>query len=187
MLSNLKSMCKEMTDQGILIVAAAGNVCQGIAFPSSFDDVISVGAVDKCCCRYEKSAIAPTVDISAPGCSVFTTTIRSEGRNYQEAYTSVNGTSIAAPIVTGTLALAIAYLKYNGKPYASKDLRIMLRETAHSLEDNPLILSEAQKVIRTYKLNKFDPSMTPQKAMPWIYGAGIVRADRLMEKITQTF
>src|SRR3989344_4378104 len=68
--SELETLCNKVSDAGILLVASAGNVSQGITFPSAFDDVLSVGAVDKSYMRYKKSAIAPTVNISAPGCAV---------------------------------------------------------------------------------------------------------------------
>jgi subtilisin family serine protease len=107
--SSLQSAIVRARDAGILFVAAAGNETQNIdatpSYPAAYnvDNVISVGAVD-----VDTGGIAsfsnfgPTnVHIGAPGTSITSTYTGSN-------YASLDGTSMAAPHVTGVLALMSA-------------------------------------------------------------------------------
>jgi len=92
---------------GIIFVAAAGN--DGLSTDSSptypadylFDNLISVGASD----RYDRLATfsnygAGSVHLLAPGVSIYSTWDTSNS-----AYKTLDGTSMAAPYVTGAFAL----------------------------------------------------------------------------------
>ena len=95
---------------GVLFVAAAGNDRndndQFPMYPTSFDldNIISVAAMD----RVERLATfsnfgATTVDVAAPGVEIFSTWIGSD-----TDYNTIQGTSMAAPHVTGIAALVFA-------------------------------------------------------------------------------
>nr|WP_245573407.1 type VII secretion-associated serine protease mycosin [Amycolatopsis benzoatilytica] len=86
-----------------LVVAAAGNAQKDASgelpsYPAAYDGVLGVGAVDIDGARMSGSQIGPYVDLVAPGAKVLTTT-RAGGHAY------VDGTSFAAPFVSGTAAL----------------------------------------------------------------------------------
>ncbi|RSD11950.1 type VII secretion-associated serine protease mycosin [Amycolatopsis eburnea] len=86
-----------------LVVAAAGNAQKDTSgelpsYPAAYPGVLGVGAVDIDGARLAGSQIGPYVDIVAPGAKVLTTT-RAGGHAY------VDGTSFAAPFVSGTAAL----------------------------------------------------------------------------------
>ncbi|WP_039922731.1 type VII secretion-associated serine protease mycosin [Amycolatopsis decaplanina] len=86
-----------------LVVAAAGNTQRDAAtelpsFPAAYDGVLGVGAVDIDGARMSGSQIGRYVDLVAPGAKVLAST-RAGGHAYAD------GTSYAAPFVSGTAAL----------------------------------------------------------------------------------
>ncbi|HHI94659.1 MAG TPA: hypothetical protein ENK04_14305 [Gammaproteobacteria bacterium] len=95
-------------DAGVLFVAAAGNESNNNdrtpSYPADYDlpNVISVAATDDADTLAGFSNFgANSVDLGAPGVSILST-VRNNG------YASFNGTSMAAPHVTGVAALVIA-------------------------------------------------------------------------------
>ncbi len=88
---------------GVVVVGAAGN--DGIddpVYPASFPEAISVSAVDMDGYLADYSNHNEDVDITAPGSEIVTTAMNS-------GYASVSGTSFAAPIVSGILALKLSH------------------------------------------------------------------------------
>ena len=91
------------TSLGVIVVAASGNDGTNEAFyPAAFDTTISVSAVGQDTLVAEYSNFGDTIDISAPGTEIVTTTINN-------GYGTVSGTSFAAPQVAGVLALMLSY------------------------------------------------------------------------------
>lgn len=86
-------------ENGMLIVAAAGNNSSScLSYPAAYDDVISVAALDPGFSLAGFSNYGDGLDICAPGVSIFSTL--PNGR-----YGYMSGTSMAAPQVTGALAM----------------------------------------------------------------------------------
>ena len=127
-------------NHGVSVCAAAGN--SGIreyTYPASYENVISVAAVDNNNKRARFSTRNDLLTISAPG-------IQIESTSWLGDYVRMSGTSMSTPHVAGTLAL----------------------------------------------FNSIDQSLTPQRAKevasataqqlgkPDDYGAGLVRADRVV-------
>lgn len=97
--------------QGILSVAAGGNgeVVNGIlqdttapSWPSDYDKVLSVVAIDSNNRHPDKFDHNQYKDIAAPGIDILTTSYR--GEEYERA----DGTSLATPIVSGIAAMLFA-------------------------------------------------------------------------------
>ncbi|TMW70996.1 S8 family peptidase [Alteribacter natronophilus] len=115
-------------DEGLLVVAAAGNSGNRggnnntVGYPAAYDSVIAVAAVDQNNNRATFSSTGPAVEISAPGVNVLSTT---PGDNYA----SYNGTSMASPHVAGVAAQV-----WQAKPGLSNtELRQLLNDTAVNL------------------------------------------------------
>ncbi|OAH53850.1 hypothetical protein AWH48_11295 [Domibacillus aminovorans] len=89
---------------GIIVVAAAGNEAlkgNPIEYPASYENVISVGAVNNKKTRASFSSYNSYVDVTAPGEGVYT------AAPFQR-YEYVNGTSFSTPITAGILSIAKA-------------------------------------------------------------------------------
>jgi thermitase len=85
--------------KGILLVAASGNTgSEGVLYPARYPQVIAVAATDRNNDHPSFSTYGPEVDVAAPGVQVYTTAL---GGGYSQR----NGTSFAAPHISGLAAL----------------------------------------------------------------------------------
>lgn len=121
---------------GKLVVAAAGN--QGtdeLTFPAAFTNVVGVGAVDGGGVRASYSNIGPSVDLVAPGgdasrdanldnsADVVVSTWGSDDNGaFEPGYAGLQGTSMAAPHVSGVYAL----MKAENQTLTSSDFKRFL-------------------------------------------------------------
>lgn len=87
-------------NRGAIVVISAGNG-SGTTTSRGYREALFVGAVDRSDRIASFSDRGPFVDLVAPGVSIYSTDLRSD-------YSRVSGTSFAAPIVSGVVALAWA-------------------------------------------------------------------------------
>jgi subtilisin len=98
----LGAMCEAAWNNGLLLVAAAGNsgpAMGTVGFPASYPNVIAVSAIDSANVIAPFSSRGPKVELCAPGVNVLST-IPGGG------YGTKSGTSMACPHASGVAALA---------------------------------------------------------------------------------
>lgn len=128
--------------KGVTVVAAAGNDgISTVAFPANYPPVIAVSAIDHTGVKASYSNYGPEIDLCAPGGkgepidSPITQMILSttyDKLNKKDTYVFMSGTSMAAPHVTGVVALL--YSRGFTVPSAIEE---RLKSTALYLGDNP--------------------------------------------------
>lgn len=132
----LELMLQEAYKQGMLIVSAAGNEGGAagedtITYPGKFPSVIAVGAVNNNLTREANSSVGPAMEIAAPGTGIYSSYPKEldiwDAKN--DGFVSLTGTSMAAPHITGVLAL----YKEQHPALANVKLREILQSTVRDL------------------------------------------------------
>lgn len=103
----IRKAVKYAHSKGVLMVAAAGNEGPGpqtVGYPGKYSEVISVAAVDFQRRIAKFSSRGAEVDIAAPGVDILST-------YPPKNFAKLSGTSMAAPFVSGVIALKLAYEK----------------------------------------------------------------------------
>jgi len=130
--SLLEAACANAEAAGILLIAAMGNVNaeygikkESILYPAAFDSVMGVGAVNDNGLIADFSVVGNypyTTEITAPGVDITSTY-----REHNSSYATGDGTSFAAPIVSGVAAL----IKTVTPTITLADLRSRLQTSAN--------------------------------------------------------
>ncbi|MET0960673.1 MAG: S8 family peptidase, partial [Psychrobacillus psychrotolerans] len=132
----LKLLLEKAYAEGITIVASAGNEGfsiqqDSVQFPAKYQNVIAVSATTGFNKLLEGSSIGQEVEIAAPGDGIISTYPSDldliDGN--KDGYATFSGTSMAAPHVTGVLAL----YKERFPQFTNKRLRELITSTAEDL------------------------------------------------------
>ncbi|MCX7623020.1 MAG: S8 family serine peptidase [Thermomicrobium sp.] len=123
----LERAIEQAYDQGVVVVAAAGNTPDAVTFPASYPEVIAVGGATADGKRLASfSSRLTRVDLIAPAENVLTTTWDGQEPSWEPR----TGTSFAAPIVSAAAALVRSVAPDSSVEW----VRQALRETARPLE-----------------------------------------------------
>ncbi len=119
-------------DAGVPINAAMMNENNSVPYyPAAYSETIAVGSTDRDDYRSSFSSYGAHIDLCAPGSSIWSTL-------WNDTYSPWNGTSMATPHVTGTMALLLSR-----EPWLDvEDLRARARDTSEdevgrASEDTP--------------------------------------------------
>lgn len=105
-------------DSGILCIAAAGNNnWSNKMYPASYANVMSVGATDSFDLKASFSNYGDSVDVMAPGVSIYSSITKSTN-----SYDYFSGTSMACPLVAGLAGL----IKSENQNLSVKELESIL-------------------------------------------------------------
>ncbi|MDP2659637.1 MAG: S8 family peptidase [Dehalococcoidia bacterium] len=113
---------------GVLVIGAAGNSGNpggkgnNVIYPARYASVVAVAATDKSDKRAYFSSTGPTVELAAPGVSIYSTWLSG-------VYYTASGTSMATPHVTGAAALVFA----SDPAITASAVRLRLDSTAINL------------------------------------------------------
>jgi subtilisin family serine protease len=104
--SALETACENALADGVLLIAAAGNNNVSTpSYPAAYSSVISVMAIDQNKNKASFSNYGPTIDLAAPGVSVYSTVPVDSSDNADAIW---NSTSHQANIVLGTAPGAVS-------------------------------------------------------------------------------
>ena len=98
--STVQSAAQYLRGKGGVVIVAAGN-SGGLESIAANDSLLTVAATDQNDARASFSSYGAYVDVSAPGVSVYTTTVGG-------GYSSASGTSFSSPVVAGAAALMLS-------------------------------------------------------------------------------
>lgn len=119
---HLHQAIKDAYEAGIIVVCAAGNDGGSVNFPAAFRETVGVGAVDKSGQVCEFSSRGKEIVVAAPGADITSTWLAN-------GYATISGTSMAAPFVSGVLALYISAAKRDGEKITHKTVVDALSKT----------------------------------------------------------
>ena len=98
-----QNVCNYAWDQGVILIAAAGNDNTNQQFyPAAYDNVVSVAATTNGDAKSSFSQYGTWIDVSAPGSQILST-------NAGTGYSMSQGTSMASPMVASLVGLMISH------------------------------------------------------------------------------
>ena len=113
--------------RGAVVVAAAGNNSGDASNfePANCRNVVNVGGINRIGWRWVDSNFGLNVDIAAPADSIWSTYNNGTSTPGTEGYAYMSGTSMAAPMVSGVIALAQSVAP---RPLTPAEMRTLLTQ-----------------------------------------------------------
>lgn len=151
----LKEAIDKAISKGVIVVAAAGNEASDMAvYPAKYEGVISVGSINKKKKLSDYSSYGPSTDVVAPGEDVYSSYYDLQKGS---TFTKLSGTSMASPVVAGTVALLLSKHP-NLKP---AEVEYILEKTATDLGEKGFDHKYGSGLINPVAALKFDVKKIP--------------------------
>lgn len=146
-LSGLGAAVTAAANAGVSVVVAAGNrngTSQAFNYLSTRGDCVDVASVDPNDVRALLSNYGTWVDVSAAGSGIVSTLSSTSPVPYTPTYGSASGTSFAAPLVAGIIALYQSWRLSQAMPLATpQQILFRVRDTADPVDaENPTIAGQ---------------------------------------------
>lgn len=164
---HLHSAIVKAYEQGIIVVCAAGNDGGAVNFPAAFRETIGVGAVDKSGQACEFSSRGKEIVVAAPGADITSTWLNN-------GYATISGTSMAAPFVSGVLALYISAAKKEGEKITHSTVIDALSRTCRDAGATGHDDVYGWGLLDPHRLLTYDIKATPTGITIFIPGAKIL-------------
>ena len=106
----MHTLISELANRGVIIVVASGNEgAKDLDYPAKYPETISVAAMDKDGKITNFSNVGDGLKVMAPGVDIYSTWV-----NGGYGYCIESGSSMAAPFISGLLALMLTYHRNGG-------------------------------------------------------------------------
>lgn len=189
---NALTQFQELLNKEVFIVASIGNGgTLGPTYPACLDDIISVGSVNKKLEHSGFSEVNHKLKICAPGeedvndypnKGIFS--LNNTEDKSKLPYASCSGTSVAAPHVTGILALGLSYLKKHKSQYTRKKVQQILLSSAKHI---PVIEQTLKDIAKKLCMYDFKPRIRPEEIKKMMFGSGLVNAEQFLKELSKFY
>lgn len=163
--SQMHQAIQRANASGIIVVCAAGNDGGSVNYPAAFAETIAVGAVDRSGTICEFSSRGKEISVAAPGSEITSTWLGN-------GYATVSGTSMAAPFVSGVLALYVSEQKKAGNKVDQAGALRALAETCRDVGEAGRDTHYGWGLLDPHKMLTFD--VRPSGVTIFIPGAKIL-------------
>ncbi len=104
--ASIEAACQKAYDAGVVLVCSAGNLGRdyGVSYPARYKTTIATAAIDLNKDRPGWSSVGGAVDVAAAGVQIWSAWLKGD-------YAKLSGTSMAAPHITGAVAILQAKAK----------------------------------------------------------------------------
>jgi hypothetical protein len=188
----IEDAVKKAIEKGVTVVAAAGNSADDWTnYPAGYEGVISVGSINKEKNLSYYSSFGPSVDVVAPGEAVYSTVY---DYSKKSSFVEGSGTSMASPVVAGTVALLLS--KYPNLSPAQ--VEYILEKTADDLGSKGFDTKYANGLINPVKALNYNTKNLPtfvkeswsekeilQKAEPVVFDGILNKAGSITKPFEQ--
>ena len=165
--TSLEEACNNAYNEGIVLVAGAGNNGASVQCPASCDSVIAVSATTITDEIAEYSNQGLEIELAAPGSDILSASI-DDGY-----YTLMSGTSMATPHVTGVVALLLntpindSYDANNNNQWDPDEVRQRLQDTATDMGAEGRDNLFGFGMVNAYEATNIKEDEIPNDWNPW--------------------